>query len=637
MSVDDAKLAVLIEANTRSYENAMKRLEQKTDKAMKMASRNTRKLSREMTRLEKISQKTSATIKKGFAAVLTVESIRRLGSHFLSVGADVEEMESKFEAVFRELSGGVDRWATKHAALVSRSALDLKEYLSGLQDTFVPLGFAREKGAELSKTLVELAIDVASFSNAAEPEVINSFTSAIIGNHEAVRKYGIIITQTVLNQELLNQGVKGGAKSASEQEKVLARLGIIMRSTSDAQGDAAKTAESYTNKTKELAGAWKDFSAEVGGFLITYGAPVLQFFTDGMRGATMFADSLRSLENRKLAGPLKRELADVYAERQKFMDLLTSNISGPTPGIVAPAALSNAKKQLDVLLNKAGKLEAQINRIEHGPRGGEKSQSFKPEPIKIKPVVPLTSARKKQIADIEREQKAISDLAASMRLEIEMVRMTDLERAKANATRNLGISATPQQVAGIENLVEALHREVNEYEAILDAQNLFADSAFDSILGVIEGTESASDAMKSFAREIARAALQATLLGKGPLSGLFGTQQRGGILGRIFGSILGRAGGGHVSAGRPYEINERGGEIFIPNTSGKIVNHHNSGGQNAGMSGSVVLNQVFSFDGAIPAEEIYRIADQAGARAHEGVKVAFPGWQTQLNTNGRIA
>ena len=50
------------------------------------------------------------------------------------------------------------------------------------------MGFVRSEAKELSKGLSQLAIDVASFNNATDAEVMQAFQSAIVGNHETVRK-----------------------------------------------------------------------------------------------------------------------------------------------------------------------------------------------------------------------------------------------------------------------------------------------------------------------------------------------------------------------------------------------------------------------------------------------------------------
>ena len=214
-------------------------------------------------------ERTAARMRKlGFAAKLMFVAMAAGAVLFVKEAAEVEEIVGKFDAVFKEQAAATRVWAESFANDVGRSRFAMQEFLATLQDTFVPLGFARERAAEMSKELVTLGIDLASFNNAAEPETINLLTSALVGNHEAVRRFGIIITEATLKQELLTRGIKGGTKAASEQEKVMARMAIIMRSTSDAQGDAKRTAGSLTNQVRALEGAWRDVKVEVGNALI---------------------------------------------------------------------------------------------------------------------------------------------------------------------------------------------------------------------------------------------------------------------------------------------------------------------------------------------------------------------------------
>ncbi|MCY4548117.1 MAG: hypothetical protein OXC28_07105 [Defluviicoccus sp.] len=195
----------------------------------------------------------------------------RVAAGFLKAASDAQELRSQFQAVFRELTGEARAWARAHADSVGRSSLDIEQYLATLQDTFVPLGFARREAFEFSRTLAQLGVDLASFKNAAEPETIDLLTSAIVGNHEAVRRFGIVITESTLKQELMAAGIAGGTRAATEQQKVLARLRIILRSTGDAQGDAARTADQYANRVRALTGDWRDFQSELGRSLLPSG------------------------------------------------------------------------------------------------------------------------------------------------------------------------------------------------------------------------------------------------------------------------------------------------------------------------------------------------------------------------------
>ncbi|MET8524106.1 hypothetical protein, partial [Nocardioides sp. NPDC004968] len=91
----------------------------------------------------------------------------------------------------------------------------------------------------------------------------------------------------------------------------------------------------------------------------------------------------------------------------------------------------------------------------------------------------------------------------------------------------------------------------------------------------------AEDVVKRLAASLAKAALQATLMGTGPLAGLFGTSGTNGATGGLFGafgSIFGKATGGSVNAGQPYMVGERGRERFVPTVPGKIIPNNKLGG-----------------------------------------------------------
>lgn len=82
-------------------------------------------------------------------------------------------------------------------------------------------------------------------------------------------------------------------------------------------------------------------------------------------------------------------------------------------------------------------------------------------------------------------------------------------------------------------------------QSLVSIGNTFTNAISDWALN---GTK-AADVFRNLARSIANMALQATLMGSGPLAGLFGTKASGGGIGGLFGSLLGGFGGGASSAG----------------------------------------------------------------------------------------
>ncbi|WP_449471647.1 tape measure protein [Sphingobium chungangianum] len=98
-------------------------------------------------------------------------------------------------------------------------------------------------------------------------------------------------------------------------------------------------------------------------------------------------------------------------------------------------------------------------------------------------------------------------------------------------------------------------------------------------------------AMKSFfsnfLQNIAKAIIQSIILGdkmKGMGGGGIGdilTNAFTGALG-LGGGISGRAGGGSVNRGTAYMVGERGRELFVPNSAGRIINNRDLGGMGGG-------------------------------------------------------
>jgi hypothetical protein len=186
----------------------------------------------------------------------------------VSAASDVEEMASKFNVVFGESAPQAAKELERFGEAVNRSKFNLKEMASTVQDTFVPLGFARDEAAKLSVELVKLATDVASFNNVADADVLNNFQSALVGNHMAVQKYSIVINEARIQQELQRMGMVDLTGEALEQAKVMARLNLIIDGTSDTHGDAARTADSYANMQKGLKKVTEELTVAIGQGLI---------------------------------------------------------------------------------------------------------------------------------------------------------------------------------------------------------------------------------------------------------------------------------------------------------------------------------------------------------------------------------
>ena len=206
-----------------------------------------------------------------------VGAAARVMSGFLKQASNLQESLSKFKVVFGDASDDALDFAGTLAKSFNRSEASIIELMASLQDTFVPLGFSRQEARKLSQTLAQLSFDIGSFNNAASPEVAHALTSAIVGNHEAVRRFGIVLTEVQLKQEAYRAGIKTTAGDLTAQEKVLARVSLILRSTKDAQGDLIRTQDEFANQVRKVQDDLRDLQIEIGKVLMPVAALGLEF------------------------------------------------------------------------------------------------------------------------------------------------------------------------------------------------------------------------------------------------------------------------------------------------------------------------------------------------------------------------
>ena len=140
-------------------------------------------------------------------------------------------------------------------------------------------------------------------------------------------------------------------------------------------------------------------------------------------------------------------------------------------------------------------------------------------------------------------------------------------------------------------------------QAIINSSNAFSTDLVNSLL---DG-QSALESFKNFAQNLVAQILSIFLQLKviNPIlnqifgAGTFFTGSSGSGGGSGGGIGAGRAGGGTVQKGVPTLVGERGAEIFIPNTGGRIMNNMNS--KNAIGGNSIVINQSVNFaTGVVP-------------------------------------
>ncbi|PCH71939.1 MAG: hypothetical protein COC12_07010 [Rhodobacteraceae bacterium] len=129
------------------------------------------------------------------------------------------------------------------------------------------------------------------------------------------------------------------------------------------------------------------------------------------------------------------------------------------------------------------------------------------------------------------QTQAIARLIEQQQLQLAVLRESDPVMREMLRYRTAMAGATKEERVLLEQLITTRLREEDVLGRVQETQQFFQDTTFDALDGMIARGESLSDVMKNVAASIAQAALQAALLGTGPLGSLFGGG--GGLLGFI--------------------------------------------------------------------------------------------------------
>lgn len=237
----DSKLRVRFLGDTSSLNDALQNASRKLDSFGKKASQ----------------------IGKDLSLRLTLPIATAAGAS-IKMASDMEESTNKVRVAFGDSSKSVEQFAKtslRSFGIAESSALDMTALFG---DMATGMGVSQSEAANLSKRLVGLAGDLASFKNINISEVTTALSGVFTGETESLKRLGIVMTEANLEQFRMNEGIARSVKEMSQQEKIMLRLRYIFSVTQNAQGDFARTSEGAANQMRIFQESLKEVGAELG-------------------------------------------------------------------------------------------------------------------------------------------------------------------------------------------------------------------------------------------------------------------------------------------------------------------------------------------------------------------------------------
>lgn len=223
---------------------------------------------------------------KGLSLYLTVPLLAA-GAASVKFASDYEESANKVNVAFGGASDTIKEFAKtslENFGIAEGTALDMSATFG---DMATALGLPVDKAATMSKSLVGLAGDLASFKNISIDIANTALTGIFTGETESLKKLGIVMTDANLQAFALSQGITKQFKDFTQAEKVQLRYAYILDKTTNAQGDFVRTGGGAANQTRIFQESLKQVGQQFGSVIlpaftkaITYVNGIIKSFSE---------------------------------------------------------------------------------------------------------------------------------------------------------------------------------------------------------------------------------------------------------------------------------------------------------------------------------------------------------------------
>lgn len=221
--------------------------------------------------IDSIVKKIGTTIAVAFGT----RQLINFGRQAIQLASDLQEVQNVVDVAFGSMSYKIEEFAESAIDKFGISALTAKRTASTYMAMAKGMGIAEDVASDMAITMTGLTADIASFYNMSQERADVILKSVYTGETETLKQLGIVMTEVNLENFAMSKGITKSIDAMTQQEKTMLRYQFVLEQTRLAQGDFARTSDSWANQTRILTERWKEAQAVWGEAFIMIGTMLL--------------------------------------------------------------------------------------------------------------------------------------------------------------------------------------------------------------------------------------------------------------------------------------------------------------------------------------------------------------------------
>ena len=230
------------------------------------ATRTTGTVGRLTAMLKKMALAAGVALAAAVAAASV--AIYKFGKYSVEAASDLNESINAVNVTFGKAAKGIHALGKTAASSLGLARSEFNQFAVQFSGTVKQIADSPKDIVPTMDELTTRIADFASVMNISVPEAAEKFQSALAGESEPMKRFGIAITDATINQYALRTGMIESSGTMTEQQKVLARYGLLLQKTNNFAGDFKNTQWSWANVQKRIGAEIEDVAAKVGKALI---------------------------------------------------------------------------------------------------------------------------------------------------------------------------------------------------------------------------------------------------------------------------------------------------------------------------------------------------------------------------------
>ena len=204
---------------------------------------------------------------RNMAKLVSLKAIAEYLGNAVAKFNDFYEAANMFGVSMGDMTNEASGFIDKMEQLLGIDPSEAMNAMANIYSMTKSFGLAKEQAYTLSKSLTQLGYDLSSLKNIPISEAFTKIRSAMAGELEPMLQLGVDISQARLQQELLALGFNKQVSTLSQADKATLRYIAILKQTTDAQGDFARTLSSPANMIRVLKAQLSGLARDIGSLL----------------------------------------------------------------------------------------------------------------------------------------------------------------------------------------------------------------------------------------------------------------------------------------------------------------------------------------------------------------------------------